>query len=542
MSSRHGTGGRSASLHANQPPHSAVRRACSSILSSSNLSLHALAALVLGGLATTALPPLHIVPSLVVAFAGLLWLLNRSEAWVGATLVGWAFGLGHFLTSLYWIGHSFFVDVERFDWLAAPAVLLLSALLATFPAIAALLTWLIGGHYLGKVLAFAFAWTAMEWLRGHILTGFPWNLIGYVWATSDVPIQLAAVIGVYGLSFITIIIASLPALALHHKQFSTRQVLPLAMAAALTASLWIGGAIRLATAHVELVPDVRLRLVQPNIPQVEKWEPTRRSEIISRLLDMSQQAGAAGVTHIVWPETALPLFIAEEPELRHVIREIVPDNGLLVTGSLRRTSDVEHKIQYRNSLFAIDRHGEVVATYDKVHLVPFGEYMPFGNLLPFEAITIGSQNFSPGPARVALALPGLPSFSPLICYEIIFPGEVVDIKRRPDWILNITDDAWFGTSAGPYQHFAMAKMRAVEEGVPLVRVANTGITAVVDPYGRVAAQLQLNETGLLDVSLPRALVGPTPYATLRDLPLLALLTAGLFGAIATRRRLRSAES
>lgn len=493
-------------------------------------------ALLLGALATTALPPLHLLPMLFVSFGGLLWLVETSRSWRGAAIIGWFFGLGYFLTGLYWIGHSFMVDAERFGLFAVPAVAGLSAYLALFPSAAASLTKLVGGRGIGRVLAFAALWTAMEWLRGHVLTGFPWNLVGYAWTISDAPIQFTALVGIYGLSFSTVVISSLPALAVLGRPSGLRRWSPLVLAAGLTGALWAAGAIRLATADSGNVPDLRLRLVQANVPQSMKWNPDERERIVSRHLELSQSSNTSSITHVVWPETAVPLFLADEPELRAAIRTVIPKGGALLTGSPRRAIASTGQEMLWNSLFAVADDGGIVATYDKAHLVPFGEYMPLRILLPFRKLTEGTTDFSAGPGRVTVSLAGLPPFSPLICYEIIFPGAVAEDNQRAAWLLNVTNDAWFGTSIGPYQHLAMARVRAVEEGLPLVRAANTGISAVVDSYGRVVVSLGLNETGVVDSPLPQALDGSTPYARWRDLPLLGLLAGGLIAGLATRPR------
>lgn len=493
------------------------------------------AAFSLGILMTAALPPLHIVPLAIVAFSGLLWIVESSRTWRDAAILGWAFGLGHFLSGLSWIAFSFFVDAERFGLFAVPAVIGLSAFLALFPAAATALTKQIGGQGAGQVLAFAAAWTAMEWLRGHAFTGFPWNLVGYVWTVSDAPIQFAALTGIYGLSFLTVTIASLPGLMFISGGTRLSRWAALAVAVVLTASLWAGGRVRLIEAGDTEMTDIRLRLVQANVPQAMKWDPADRQRIVSRYLELSASGNTAPITHLVWPETALPFLLAEEPELRAAVRTVIPPGGALLTGSLRREQAPGGQQQWWNSLLAVDDSGTVVAAYDKAHLVPFGEYMPLRAVIPFRKLTEGTIDFSTGPGRKTLSISGLPPFSPLICYEIVFPGAVVDKDRRPAWLLNVTNDAWFGDSIGPYQHFAMARVRAVEEGLPLARAANTGISAVVDSYGRVVAQLGLNETGVVDAPLPQALAAPTPYARLRDLPLMIFLAAGLLAGLATRR-------
>lgn len=495
-------------------------------------------ALLFGALATAALPPFHLLPILFVSFGGLFWLIETSRDLRCAAILGLAFGFGYFLTGLYWIGHSFLVDVEQFGLFAVPAVVGLSAFLALFPAVATSLTKLIGGQGVGGVLAFAASWTATEWLRGHVLSGFPWNLIGYVWTVSDAPIQFAALAGIYALSFLTVVIGSLPALTILSGGTSWRRWTPLAVTICLTAALWTGGMMRLSAAGRGEMTGIRLRLVQANVPQSMKWDQNARLKIVMRYLELSQWGDSSAITHIVWPESALPFFLADEPELRRAIGTVIPGGGALITGSLRRSrAPTAGQQELWNSLLAIADDGSVTASYDKAHLVPFGEYMPFRRLLPFKKLTDGAIDFSVGPGRKTISLAGLPPFSPLICYEVIFPGAMIEDSRRPDWLLNVSNDAWFGKSIGPYQHFAMARVRAVEEGLPLVRAANTGISAVVDGYGRVIDQIDLNETGVIDALLPQSLRGATPYAMLRDLPLFGLLASGVLGGLATRRRL-----
>lgn len=284
------------------------------------------------------------------------------------------------------------------------------------------------------------------------------------------------------------------------------------------------------------MPGVRLRLVQANIDQRMKWEEAERANTLRKYLALSTQPGPMPVTHVVWPETALPYFLSSDPELLRILSRIVPPGGLLLTGAVRAEPG-NGSYRVWNSIHAIDDGGQVVATYDKVHLVPFGEYVPLRNVLPLDKITPGASDFTAGPGPRTLVLPGLPPVSPSICYEAIFPDALVaPTEPRVQWLLNVTNDAWFGQSAGPHQHFASARLRAIEQGVPLVRAANTGISAVVDPYGRVLAHLALGSEGVLDSPLPLALP-PTPYARLGDLALLIMLAIA-FGLILLGRRSR----
>lgn len=481
---------------------------------------HALAVLC-GALAAAALPPVNVVPLLIPAFCGLLWLLDGIERPRQAALLGWSFGFGHGVVGLYWVGYAFLVDAEQFGFLMPFAVAGLAALLAFFQAFVlygvARLAW----QGTARIVALALFWVLSEWVRSWIFTGFPWNLIGSVWSFSPAMLQLAALTGAWGLSFVTLLAAAAPAALIAPNSASEggRKVTGIAVTAFLLLPLavWAGGSVRLASAPdpgAHSVEGVTLRLVQPNIRQSLKWQPNLRRGHLEKLIRMSRSPGFDTVTHVIWPETAIPFLLSNSPDdaqLRSLVAAAAPEDGLLLSGAPRRGPGQAGAIERVtgnglltwNSLYALDTAGEVQATYDKFHLVPFGEYVPLRWLLSFSKLTAGRGDFSSGPGVSTLTLPGLPSVSPLICYEIIFPGEVVDPENRPGWILNVTNDAWFGDSSGPRQHFVSAQMRAVEEGLPVVRVANTGISGVIDGYGRVLGRIDLGAEGILDIALPR---------------------------------------
>ena len=496
------------------------------------------AAFGLGALAALALPPAYALPLLVPAFVGLMWLVDDSPGPRRAFADGWWFGFGHSLAGLYWIFNAFIVDAPQFGWMAPFAVAGIAAGVALYPAAVAALArlafaWRAPGAS-GRVLVLAALWTAAEWLRGWLLTGFSWNLIGSVWVISDAMIQLAAVTGVYGLSLVTVAAAAMPA-ALTGATAGGRRWLPAIAAAVALALVWAGGALRLASAGDEAVAGVRLRLVQPNIPQNLKWQrELRRGHVVNQLRMSTQppapDAGpAAAPTHVIWAETAVPFVLADNPSLIAALAGAAPLGGLIIVGAPRATPAGMEPRRLWNSLFALDSVGRITATYDKFHLVPFGEYVPFRGILDIPKLTVGRQDFSPGPGLRTFALAGLPPVSPLICYEVIFPGRVADAAVRPGWLLNLTNDAWFGRSSGPYQHFAAARLRAVEEGLPLVRVANTGISGVIDAYGRARHALGLGRAGVIDSTLPAA-IAATPYARYGDgitaIMLLMALVAG----------------
>lgn len=511
-----------------------------------------LLAAALGALATLALPPLHAVPALVPAFVGLVWLVDSSAGARRAFADGWWFGVGFFGAGLYWISFALLVEAERFAWFIPAVVAGLAAGFALFAGACAGLQRLAAGGEAagaGRVLVFAALWTALEWVRGVILTGFPWNLVASVWTFSDAMMQPAAAIGAYGLGLLTVTAAAIPAILADDAGGGARRGLAWTGAALIALALAAGaGLVRLGSGEPAAVEGVRLRLVQPNIPQRLKWRPELRVGHVRDQLELSQRAPATGgpptgvpptggpPTHVIWSETAVPFFVAGQPALLAAIGEATPPGGLTIVGAPRTTPEPTTPFQVWNSLHAIDGGGRVVATYDKAHLVPFGEYVPWRRWLGFLAAIAGDTDFSAGEGRRTLELPGLPPASPLICYEVIFPGEVVDAERRARWMLNLTNDAWYGRTPGPYQHFAAARMRAVEEGLPLVRVANTGISAIVDPYGRTVASLGLGERGVVDGPLPAALAQPPPYARFGNAIPLALAAAALVLGLALGRR------
>lgn len=494
------------------------------------------AAFGLGAISATALAPLHLAPSVVIGFGGLWMLLVRTPSRRGAFAIGWLFGLGSFLVGLSWITEAFSVDAARFGPFAIPVLLALSAGLAVFPAVSVAAARLVARRTGGLTLAFALAaaWAGGEWLRGVVLTGFPWNIAGYAWGGSDAGLQAAALVGIHGLGLLAVLGSVLAAVALRQ-----RSVGPAAAAALIVALPWLWGAGRIAGTVPSDTTGPRLRLVQPNIAQDLKWAEGERERILARLLALSAAPAAAGMApmHIVWPESAVPLLLAEAPAIRAAIARIVPPGGALLTGAVRRTQTEDGNPALLNSLLALDRTGAIVAAYDKVRLVPFGEYQPLRALFAsLPKLTIGTTDFIPGPARQPMQVAGLPSLWPLICYEAIFPGPLPGQTPAPSWILNVTNDAWFGTSWGPYQHALAARVRAIELGLPLVRVANSGITLVTDAMGREVARLPLATEGVLDVALPTALAGGTFYARHGDLPF-GLGVAALAGlALVGRRR------
>lgn len=469
-------------------------------------------AVLLGMLTTLALPPVHAIPVLLLTLPALVWLLDGTKSWRGALGIGWLFGLGHFSTGFYWIANALLIDPERFGWMIPFAVGGLGGLMAIFPAAAAALARLAGTEGPARVLTLAAAWGALEWVRGWFLTGFPWNPMATVWMPADAVLQTTAVVGTYGLGMLTVLAFAAPALLADPAGDRRRGVGTLAAAWAVLAVATAAGAVRLASADGAMADGPRLRIVQPHIPQIDKWKQDKRDDNLLRHIELSQQEGFAELDAVIWPETATPFAINLDHDRRRLAAHAAPPNGVLLTGAPRMTPRGEEPFQVWNSLVALGPDGAILNTYDKMHLVPFGEYVPLRDVLPLDKITPGSTDFSFGTGPRLMSVPGLPPAGPLICYEVIFPGQIVrDRANRPAWLLNVTNDGWYGISAGPFQHWATARLRAVEEGLPLVRAANTGISGVIDAHGRVLASQPLGTSGVVDAVLPPPLA-PTPYA------------------------------
>jgi apolipoprotein N-acyltransferase len=391
----------------------------------------------------------------------------------------------------------------------------LAMILASFWAVAGALSFSFGLQPLARILWLLIFFSLSEWARGFVASGFPWNLTGSLFAVDLASIQAASFVGVYGLCIIAVAFAAGPAFwALGHRRFSIIAItLPIVLA--------IAGAIRLAGAPVLAPPSnagAIVRLVQPAIPQSEKWDRSNRQTHLDQLVDLSRRDGL-NPKLVIWPETAFAGFPSRNAELLdRTVREATSKRSVLITGIPLFGSDNT----ILNSAIMLNHEGKTESIYDKRHLVPFGEYIPFRKWLPFLYPIVGAVDFSAGQNNVLMQLEGIGTMQLLICYEVIFSGEVVSLAMRPNLMVNITNDAWFGVSAGPWQHLVQAQMRAVEEGVPLFRVANTGITAGFDPYGRILGSIPLGESGVLDLVVPEA-IPPPPFARFGNVGFFCLL-------------------
>lgn len=513
----------------------------------------ALIALLAGAATTLALPPFNLWPLPFLTFPVLVWLIDGSAAGrlgglVAAGITGWWFGFGYFIAGLYWVGHAFLVDAKTFGWLLPFAVTALPAGLALFLAAGAALARLLWARGATRVVALAVALTTAEWLRGHLLTGFPWNTFGYALATPSALAQTASLIGIWGLTFIAVLAYAAPATLLDDRADSRRPWLTTAFAFVVLAGLAGYGIWRIDQTPTTFVDGVRLRLMQPNLQQDQRFNYSQRQTVMARYTALSDRAGGpdaaslADITHLIWPESAFPFFLTREPEALAQIAKLLPEGTVLITGAVRAPEGIPSEAITRayNSIYVLDHDASILSVYDKVHLVPFGEYLPFQDILERFGLTQLVQvkgGFIPGDRRRAIAVPRAPRLLPLVCYEIVFPGQAVPRGERPGWMLNLTNDGWFGRSSGPYQHLQQARLRAIEEGLPLVRAANTGISAVIDPVGRVVGSLPLGAEGALDAPLPRALA-PTAYARWGDGPTGLILVVGLI-LVLHRRKARS---
>lgn len=487
----------------------------------------------LGALSLLAFAPVHAWPVLFVSFGGLVWLLDGCRVHrpdlparlTCAGLTGFWFGFGYFLAGLYWVAEAFLIEPWRHGWMLPLAMTILPGGMALFFAAACMLAMVMWLPGIGRVFALAVAFGLAEFARGHVLTGLPWNLIGYGLLANEPLMQLAALFGVYTLSLLAVILFAAPAAVWApraSKLAGGRSGAALALSfIILLGAGFVWGERRLAGADPAST-DIRLRIVQANIDQANKWRPENSAEIFGDYLSLTKSGGGKAdldeIDLVVWPETAVPFLLADTPDALSAVGKALPSGTTLLAGSARLAEErdapgMPGMARVYNSLLVVDDEGKVAGSYDKIHLVPFGEYLPFQDFLESLGImqlTGVRGGFSPGRGPRLLSIPGAPPASPLICYEIIFPGDVTEPGSRPGWLLNLTNDAWFGSSAGPYQHFSQARVRAVEQGLPVVRSANTGISAVIDPYGRILGQIGLGEKGILDVELPK--VGPpTPF-------------------------------
>lgn len=506
-------------------------------------------AFVAGACGALAMAPVGFFPAMAVSLSVAVWLIDGAErsttgrdgtrrhVWPSvrsAWGAGWWWGFGYFVAGLYWIGVAFLVEPDKFAWALPLGVLGLPALAAIymgFAFAAARAAWMPGG---GRLLVLALTLATTEWLRGILFTGFPWNDLGMALGTNLVLAQSASVVGLHGLTALAVLIFAAPATLADRRDAGVDErrgrsaLLPVLLASLALVGMAGFGAARLASGHVGPVPGVKLRIMQPDVFGNGEFTYENRDALLKKYLALSDQAtspdrsGLADVTHLIWPESPFPFILSRDPDALAAIAAALPRDGVLITGAARvdgkpgSRADPPH---YYNSIQVIGKDGAVGDTYDKVHLVPFGEYTPFASSMD----RLGISQFVPIPGGFSfgtrhrlLHVPGLPPIVPVVCYEAIFSGDVVPQTSAPlqqGAILNVSDDGWFGRTAGPYQHLAQARLRAIEQGLPLIRAANTGVSAIIDPYGRILEQMPLGQAGVVDGLLPRN-IAPTVFAKL----------------------------
>ncbi|MBB2971934.1 apolipoprotein N-acyltransferase [Mesorhizobium sp. RMAD-H1] len=501
----------------------------------------ALAAFLAGALATLALPPYDFFAVCLVSFPVLVWLIDGAVdtadgGWLRRALpaaaVGWWFGFGYFVSGLWWVGAALLVDAQNFAWALPLAVLGLPAFLAFFYALATLVARLLWSDGLGRIFALAFGFGLAEWLRSFLFTGFPWNAIGYAAMPVPLLMQSDAVVGLYGMNALAVLVFAAPALLADRRHRRTGLAIALALVAA-----HVGfGLYRLhnapTTTEEAAGNGVRVRIVQPSIAQTAKWDNAARRAIFDKHIALTEtppKPGEPKPSVIVWPETSIPYILTQTPEALARIGEALSDGQVLLAGAVREEQGTgDAGPLYYNSIYAINDRGEITDAVDKVHLVPFGEYLPLERwlrALGLQEVVEMPGGFTMATNRRSLRVNETLSFLPLICYEAIFPSELAYTGPRAAAILNVTNDAWYGDTPGPYQHFRQAQLRAVEQGLPVIRAANNGLSAIVDPYGRITDGLALDAVGVVDASLPSG-VDPfwgTPPGPMRAWGILTLL-------------------
>jgi apolipoprotein N-acyltransferase len=508
-------------------------------------------ALLSGACGALAMAPVGFVPAMAVSLTLAVWLVDGSERtalsrrsgarrhlWPTlrcAFWAGWWWGFGYFTAGLYWLGAAFLVDPDKTAWLMPFGVVGLPAVLAIYAGLAFALAralWCAGS---ARVAALGFALLVTELLRGWLFTGFPWNEIGMALGSNLLLAQAASVIGLHGLTTLTVPIFAAPATLADRDAAGRRSLAPTMLAAVALIGLAGFGAWRLAGGPVGEVPGVRLRIMQPDVFGDGEFTYENKDTLLAKYLALSDRAtsaertGLADVTHLIWPESPFPFILSRDPDALDAIGRILPKDTVLVTGAARADGEPGSRTDPPRYFNAIQVLGHDAAsgaatvgdTYDKVHLVPFGEYTPFMGLM--ERLGISQfvpipGGFTPGTRRHLLHVPGLPPVVPAVCYEAIFSGALMppgDEGLDRGVILNVSDDGWFGRTAGPWQHLAQARLRAIEQGLPLIRAANTGVSAIIDPYGRILKELPLGESGVLDGFLPQS-IAPTRFSEMNQ--------------------------
>ncbi|MBR1605017.1 MAG: apolipoprotein N-acyltransferase [Alphaproteobacteria bacterium] len=477
---------------------------------------------LLGSLCVQALPPFYHWYLLFICFSGVLLFINRASSYRQAFHCGYWFGFGYFAFGLGWIHNALLIEPAQTGWLIPIVFLAAGGFLGLFIGIPALLTHY-SKNFPAKYLSLA-AWiTIFEWLRSWILTGFPWNLFGTCLTFNLELIQTASLWGTYGLSWLTIIIASAPAIWLHHKN-SKNLIITICLCGILPVFVFVYGHYRIKNLENSQLSQITFRLVQPNISQRIKWSPEFKQKHFKDYIDLSNQQPLQNIDMVIWGETASPYALDKDKFALQQIKQAIPPTGYLTTGQIRYADDYYGGWKAYNSSLIINNKGTIEDFYDKSHLVPFGEYIPLREWLPdfIKPVANIIGTLKQGNGHKVIKLNSLPSIGLLICYEIIFPHHIFKAHEKPQILINLTNDSWYGISSGPYQHFISAKLRAVEEGITIVRSAGSGISGLIDFKGKVLAQTALSQKAVLDITLPQQLAITTLYNTVGNILILTI--------------------
>ena len=506
-----------------------------------------LACFISGAVGAFAMPPYGVWPALVFGISLFYTLISESHSKALSFGMGWMFGFGYFLVGLHWIGNALLVDGNPYQWAYPLALCGLPALLALFPAFASLAIYKANLKTLTGYIFFVAVFGGFEWLRGTVLTGFPWNLFGYSWAYTPEIAQSASIIGIYGLSLLTIAGFALPAFIIRHTTKNQYVWMCGFVITGIFLSAYIYGFLRLHENPTQYDPTTQIIIAQPNIKQSIKWDENHRANNYIAHLEVSKHRkmnysfrndDRPERTFLIWPESAINPVLLENSQAMGLIRTLLRSydgKSYLVSGTMRaeKPDNASGQIRYYNSIIVMDERAHIIDTYDKNHLVPFGEYIPLSSIFNIGPV-IGFTNLEKGRGRSVMSAPSGPAFIPQICYEAIFPylSRSNSQKQKPEWIVNATNDAWYGNSAGPPQHLRQASFRAIEQGLPLIRSANTGISAITDPYGRILQKIDFGTAGKIISPLPKKADRQTLYSQINDVPyfliILIMLIVGIW--------------
>ena len=466
-----------------------------------------------GALCGCAFAPVFFLPG-VFALSFLCAQISKASSRKDAATYGYLFGLGLYLSTIYWIAFGVSVYIEQFWWVIPFALLGLPAFMAIFYGLLSIFVWQFRKYTLFHFI-FCISWLFIEWLISWLFTGLPWTLIGYSLSVSNILIQTSSIFGILGLSFATIYVGS----SVYSKKMLCIRVV---VSFFIIVSIVYYGFSRLQENPTEL-SEVKVRIVQPSIPQNAKWDPQAFWENLDKQVEMSSQDGSPDI--IVWSEAALTVPYYYKPVYNTLKSVFTKEGQVLLSGGINDNKIQDENYEIYSSLIALDDSGKLQFDYHKAHLVPFGEYIPFSKYLSLQKITYGTVDYTPG-KREVLYLNSLNLYiQPLVCYESIFSEEVRIINSDADIIINITNDAWYGNSSGPYQHFEISKMRAIENGLPMIRAGNNGISAIIDPVGRVLRKLDLNKIDVIDGFIPLKLLFPTIFSEYGQIAVLAWVLA-----------------